>query len=551
MVVRKRRIVAIEDSNSKCLGGNNKQKEEIDWTKDMEIDAEPMHFGQDGLGDFDWSNTADDTPVSLALMAIQNAEVPYWFQNGIKVVNQENTKTSQPEIDRNKVIIEDWVDSDDEETALNFSEIQKKTVLNSENSETSFENKSPNSQNSVGQGSRKKGLGHKGVKTCFVFSSPDYLIKDVTYTKEPSNKPKTKEPKERRCGLHGSMTGDKDKLSDFKEFKGGYVAFGNDPKGGRITGKGTIKTSCIDFEKTPFTNQFWAEAAILHVTILNRGFGTKPQKKLLNEILMGRSPNISFMRPFLDVLRPILNSPRSIGNKHYMYELLSLMHQESIAKVHNDAQRNAFEEEKRRIALEKGKESANGQHSLPSSDLNLPHTSGMETFTDDDHMRNLSDSNDDVSKNGVFPTNSFDDENTNNEEDGAPDYNNMDHTLSQHLLLLFKIHKNHPQSQIIGKSTAGVLTRRKLKESASDQHQALLSFMYKQNQLLDYGFNFMNTEIHIDNESTICIMKNPVLHSRLTYSIHITLSEIIMSRVSLMWSRYILMAMSMISHQSV
>ncbi|GJX34656.1 putative ribonuclease H-like domain-containing protein [Tanacetum coccineum] len=35
-----------------------------------------------------------------------------------------------------------------------------------------------------------------------------------------------------------------------------------------------------------------------------------------------------------------------------------------------------------------------------------------------------------------------------------------------------------------------------------------------QNQLLDYGFNFMNTEIHIDNESTICIVKNPVLHSK-------------------------------------
>ncbi|GJS46876.1 putative ribonuclease H-like domain-containing protein [Tanacetum coccineum] len=50
-------------------------------------------------------------------------------------------------------------------------------------------------------------------------------------------------------GCSGSMTGDKDKLSDFKEYKGGYVAFGNDPKGGRITGKGTIKTSCIDFEK--------------------------------------------------------------------------------------------------------------------------------------------------------------------------------------------------------------------------------------------------------------------------------------------------------------
>ncbi|GJR08505.1 hypothetical protein Tco_0791157 [Tanacetum coccineum] len=44
-------------------------------------------------------------------------------------------------------------------------------------------------------------------------------------------------------GCSGSMTGDKDKLSYFKEYKGGYVAFGNDLKGGRITGKGTIKTS--------------------------------------------------------------------------------------------------------------------------------------------------------------------------------------------------------------------------------------------------------------------------------------------------------------------
>ncbi|GKB49916.1 hypothetical protein Tco_0900669 [Tanacetum coccineum] len=48
-------------------------------------------------------------------------------------------------------------------------------------------------------------------------------------------------------GCSGSMTGDKDKLSDFKEFKGGYVAFGNDSKGGRISGKGTIKTSCLDY----------------------------------------------------------------------------------------------------------------------------------------------------------------------------------------------------------------------------------------------------------------------------------------------------------------
>ncbi|GKB12408.1 hypothetical protein Tco_0846331 [Tanacetum coccineum] len=38
--------------------------------------------------------------------------------------------------------------------------------------------------------------------------------------------------------------------------------------------------------------------------------------------------------------------------------------------------------------------------------------------------------------------------------------------------------------------------------------------LWVQNQLLDYGFNFMNTKIHIDNESTICIVKNPVYHSK-------------------------------------
>ncbi|GJU78183.1 putative ribonuclease H-like domain-containing protein [Tanacetum coccineum] len=38
--------------------------------------------------------------------------------------------------------------------------------------------------------------------------------------------------------------------------------------------------------------------------------------------------------------------------------------------------------------------------------------------------------------------------------------------------------------------------------------------LWIQNQLLDYGFNFMNTKIHIDNESTICIVKNLVFHSK-------------------------------------
>nr|GEW04596.1 putative ribonuclease H-like domain-containing protein [Tanacetum cinerariifolium] len=41
--------------------------------------------------------------------------------------------------------------------------------------------------------------------------------------------------------------------------------------------------------------------------------------------------------------------------------------------------------------------------------------------------------------------------------------------------------------------------------------------LWIQNQLLDYGFNLMNIKIYIDNESTICVVKNPVFHSKTKY----------------------------------
>ncbi|GKD01001.1 hypothetical protein Tco_1171275 [Tanacetum coccineum] len=41
-----------------------------------------------------------------------------------------------------------------------------------------------------------------------------------------------------------------------------------------------------------------------------------------------------------------------------------------------------------------------------------------------------------------------------------------------------------------------------------------LEVLWIQNQLLDYGYNFINTVIYIDNTSTICIIENPVQHSK-------------------------------------
>nr|GEX62794.1 putative ribonuclease H-like domain-containing protein [Tanacetum cinerariifolium] len=41
--------------------------------------------------------------------------------------------------------------------------------------------------------------------------------------------------------------------------------------------------------------------------------------------------------------------------------------------------------------------------------------------------------------------------------------------------------------------------------------------LWIQDQLLDYGFNLMNTQIYIYNETIICIVKNPVFHSKIKH----------------------------------
>ncbi|GKC64522.1 putative ribonuclease H-like domain-containing protein [Tanacetum coccineum] len=55
------------------------------------------------------------------------------------------------------------------------------------------------------------------------------------------------------CSSH--MTGNKAYLSDYEDFNGGFVAFGSDPKGGKITGKGKIKTTNLDFDDVYFVDE--------------------------------------------------------------------------------------------------------------------------------------------------------------------------------------------------------------------------------------------------------------------------------------------------------
>nr|GEX82018.1 hypothetical protein [Tanacetum cinerariifolium] len=55
------------------------------------------------------------------------------------------------------------------------------------------------------------------------------------------------------CSRH--MTGNMSYLSNFKELNEGYVAFGGNPKGGKITSKGKIKTKKLEFDDVYFVKE--------------------------------------------------------------------------------------------------------------------------------------------------------------------------------------------------------------------------------------------------------------------------------------------------------
>ncbi|GJW83017.1 retrovirus-related pol polyprotein from transposon TNT 1-94 [Tanacetum coccineum] len=77
------------------------------------------------------------------------------------------------------------------------------------------------------------------------------------------------------CSRH--MTGNMSYLTDYEEIDGGYVAFGGNPKGGKITGKEAVNTACY---------------------VQNRVLVVKPHNKTPYELFHGRTPTLSFMRPF-------------------------------------------------------------------------------------------------------------------------------------------------------------------------------------------------------------------------------------------------------------
>nr|GEV32452.1 retrovirus-related Pol polyprotein from transposon TNT 1-94 [Tanacetum cinerariifolium] len=90
-------------------------------------------------------------------------------------------------------------------------------------------------------------------KACFVCGSFEHVQANYKYHQMERVVQEDQGYVDSGCSRH--MTGNMSYLSDFKKFDGGYVISGRGANGGRVTGKGTLKTGKLDFEDMYFVKE--------------------------------------------------------------------------------------------------------------------------------------------------------------------------------------------------------------------------------------------------------------------------------------------------------
>ncbi|GJS66655.1 putative ribonuclease H-like domain-containing protein [Tanacetum coccineum] len=166
------------------------------------------------------------------------------------VVETSEAKDSadKPKVVRKKfgaLLIKDWIlDSEDEAELM--PKIEKKTRVNT------VKDKNVNA-------ARPKvvvsAVRPKAVLNSVKRNRVNAVKASACYVWKPKTKQDLQEKGVIDSGCLRHMTGNMSYLTDFKEIDGGYVAFGGNPKGGKIISRGTIKTGNLDFKNVYFIRE--------------------------------------------------------------------------------------------------------------------------------------------------------------------------------------------------------------------------------------------------------------------------------------------------------
>ncbi|GKA48265.1 ribonuclease H-like domain-containing protein [Tanacetum coccineum] len=262
----------------------NRNRESTRRSMPVESTTSNVLISCNGLGDYYWSDQAEEGPTNFALMAYSstssnskvstNSNCSSSCLENVKILKEQNeqllkdlrtsklndiayktVETSETKVSADKpkfvrknngaLIFEDWV-SDSEKEDVSQDKIQKKTVKSSfakiEFVKSKEQGKNVNTvrPKAVVNTARPKAVVNaiKRNHVNAVKASAGWVWKPKIKVIDHGNPQMDLQDKgviDSGCSRH--MTGNMSYLTEFEEIDGGYVAFGGNPKGGKIIGK--------------------------------------------------------------------------------------------------------------------------------------------------------------------------------------------------------------------------------------------------------------------------------------------------------------------------
>nr|GEX15233.1 hypothetical protein [Tanacetum cinerariifolium] len=274
---------------------------------------------------------------------------------------------------------------------------------------------------------------------------PDLILTDVdeyvvseSVTNVPAvaiNEAKTSNPQfelqekgviDSRCSKY--MTRNMSYIFDYEDINSGYVAFGGDPKGGKITSKGKISTGIENLKD-------------LRVKVIRCDNGTKFKNRVMNQFCEMKDALTKSMN-----YKPIVVGNQSNGSAEKK-DTKGLRNKESKTPITEEPRVN---QEKDIVNSTNIVNAISSTVNAASNEVNAVGRKSIIKLPDDLNMPEL----EDIS---IF-------KDSNEDVFGAEaDLNNMETTFQVSLILITRIHKDHPVKQIIRDIHSAPQTRRMTK----------------------------------------------------------------------------------------
>nr|GEY75808.1 ribonuclease H-like domain-containing protein [Tanacetum cinerariifolium] len=256
------------------------------------------------------------------------------------------------------------------------------------------------------------------------------------------------------CSRH--MTGNMSYLSNFEEINGGYVAFGENPKGGKISGKGKIKTGKLDFDDVYFVKELKFNL-----------FSVLQMCDKKNNVLFIDTECIVLSSEFKlpDENQVLLRVPRE--NNMYNVDLKNIVSFGDLTYPQNTNRDATFEVKEPEFVVEK-----------PEFEVHVCLSSSSQTNKHDDktkredkgkspvdlstRYRKLSAEFEDFSDNSINEVNDAEDITYSDDEEDVSaeaDFTNLETNITVSPIPTTRVHKDHYVTQIIGDLSLATQTK--------------------------------------------------------------------------------------------